>query len=49
MTKVIVNTPGGTAGKNSKTYKISLPSKWINEMGIAETRDVEIKFDGKVL
>ena len=47
--KIIVNTPGGTASKNSKTYKISLPSAWINEMGISETRDVEMSFDGKAI
>lgn len=45
--KIIVNTPGGTASKNAKTYKISLPSAWVNEMGISETRDVEMRFDGK--
>lgn len=44
--KIIVNTPGGTAAKSSKTYKISLPSAWVNKMGISQTRDVEMMFDG---
>jgi len=44
--RIIVNAPGGTAAKSSKTYKISLPSSWINELGISQTRDVEMSFDG---
>ena len=33
-TKLIVGTAGGTAGKGSKTYKISIPSKWVNELDL---------------
>lgn len=44
---VIIQSPGGTATKNSNTYKLSLPSSWVKEMGISrEDRQVEIRFDG---
>lgn len=45
--KVIVSSAGGTAGKTSKTYKISLPSSWLTEMGInPNEKDVLLSFDG---
>ena len=44
---VIIQAPGGTASKNSSTYKVSLPSAWIKEMGITESdRQIELSFDG---
>lgn len=47
IANVIIQSPGGTAAKNSNTYKLSLPSSWIKEMGISEeNRQVEIRFDG---
>lgn len=46
--KIIVGAAGGTAHKGSKTYKISLPSAWINELGLDENnRDIELVFDGE--
>lgn len=46
--RLIINKPGGTAGKNSLTYKISLPSKWITQMGFSlEDRSAVISFDGE--
>lgn len=45
--KVIVSTAGGTAASGSKTYKVSIPSLWIKEMGIDENkRNIELMFDG---
>lgn len=45
--KIIVSSAGGTAAAGSKTYKISIPSLWIKEMGLDENkRNVEIMFDG---
>lgn len=44
--KIIIGTSGGTASKNSKTYKISLPSSWVNEMMANGNREVELSFDG---
>jgi len=46
IVKVIVGKAGGTAGKDSKTYKVSLPSKWVAELGLADTK-MEISFDGE--
>ena len=46
--KIIVGAAGGTAGKNAKTYKVSLPSAWLSEMGIGEDdREVCLSFDGR--
>ena len=46
--KIIVNTPGGTASKGSTTYKISLPTSWIEQLGIdSADRNVELAFDGE--
>lgn len=45
ISKVITSFAGGTAGKGSKTYKVSLPSKWINEMGTSEQK-IDLCFDG---
>ena len=46
IAKLIVGKAGGTAGKDSKTYKVSLPSKWIAELGLTDTK-MEISFDGE--
>ncbi len=46
ISKVIVGTVGGNAGKTSKNYKISLPSKWVNEMNLCEAK-VNMYFDGE--
>ncbi len=47
IVNVIIQAPGGTAAKNANTYKLSLPSSWIKEMGISEDdRQVEMQFDG---
>ncbi len=46
IANLIVGKAGGTAGKDSKTYKVSLPSKWIAELGLADS-EIEIAFDGE--
>ena len=46
IANLIVGKAGGTAGKDSKTYKVSLPSKWIAELGLADS-EMEIAFDGE--
>lgn len=46
--KVIVGAAGGSAGKGSKTYKISLPTSWVEAMKLnMEQREVELSFDGE--
>lgn len=48
--KVIIHASGGTAGKGANTYKLTLPSVWIKEMGISEfEREVELSFDGSTI
>ena len=46
IAKLIVGKAGGTAGKDSKTYKVSLPSKWVAELGRTATK-MEMTFDGE--
>lgn len=47
---VIIQAPGGTASKNCSTYKVSLPSAWIKEMGITDgDRQIELTFDGTAI
>ena len=46
IANLIIGKAGGTAGKDSKTYKVSLPSKWVSELGLAESK-MEIAFDGE--
>lgn len=46
--RISIGKSGGNAGKDSKTYKISLPTSWVCEMGITEDdRNVELTFDGE--
>ncbi len=48
--KIIVSAAGGTAGKNAVTYKVSLPTVWLNELGInADNRELELSFDGTAI
>ena len=48
--KVTASKAGGTAWSGSKTYKISLPSAWINRMGLAENGGrVILSFDGETI
>ena len=46
IAKLIIGKAGGTAGKDSKTYKVSIPSKWVAELGLADSK-MEIAFDGE--
>lgn len=46
IAKLIVGKAGGTASKDSKTYKVSLPSKWVAELGLTDSK-MEIAFDGE--
>ena len=47
---IIIHSPGGTAAKSSSTYKLSLPSAWMNAMGITEeSRQAVLSFDGTAI
>lgn len=49
--KISFNKSGGTAGKNGVTTRVTLPIKWIRELGITEeNRDVKVKIiDNKII
>ena len=48
IAKVNISSAGGTAAKGSKTCKVTLPTSWVNSLGIGgERREVELAFDGK--
>jgi hypothetical protein len=45
---LIIGTSGGTAGKGSKTYKLSIPSSWVRQLALTEdNRSVRLIFDGE--
>ena len=45
--KVCIQSAGGTASKGAKTYKMALPTSWLNKMGVTEeNRELELSFDG---
>lgn len=48
---IIIQKAGGTAGKNSKNYRISLPADMVRELGVTEEdRSVTLTCeDGKVI
>lgn len=48
---IIIGKAGGTAGKNSVNYKISLPAEMVKEMGITpDDKSVLVSFEnGKII
>ena len=48
IAKVNICAAGGTASKGARTCKITLPTSWVDELGInMESRELVIAFDGK--
>ena len=46
-TKLIVNKSGGTSSKGGKTYRITIPNTWVEQLGLSENRrDITVAFDG---
>lgn len=46
--RLMINKAGGTAGKNSVNYRVSLPAPWVKAMGLNENdRELVLEFDGK--
>ena len=46
--RLMINKAGGTAGKDSVNYRVSLPAPWIKDMGLNENdRELELEFDGE--
>lgn len=47
LVKLSAGHSGGTASAKSRNYKISLPTTWVEQLGVNEKkRDLEISFDG---
>ena len=45
--KLIINKSGGTASEKSKTYRVTIPNSWVEQLGISEdNRAIELSFDG---
>ena len=45
--KLIINKEGGSASSNSKTYRVTLPNSWIDELEMgSDNRDLVLSFDG---
>lgn len=45
--KINISAAGGTAGKGCKTCKLTLPTAWVEALGLdPERRNVELAFDG---
>ena len=48
LAKINISAAGGTAAKGAKTCKVTLPTAWVDTMGLnPQQRDVELSFDGK--
>ena len=46
--KLIIGMAGGTASASAKTYKISLPSSWVERLAVTEEdRELTLSFDGE--
>ena len=44
----MINKAGGTAGKDSVNYRVSLPAPWVKSMGLNENdRELKLEFDGE--
>lgn len=48
---IMFNKAGGTAGKNSFTYKVNLPADMIRKLGVTpEDRSVSVEYkNGKII
>lgn len=45
-TKLIVNKSGGTSSKGGKTYRVTIPNTWVEQLGLSEKkRDITVAFD----
>lgn len=47
MAKINISAAGGTAAKGAKTCKVTLPTAWMDALGIdSQNREIELSFDG---
>lgn len=45
---IVISKSGGSARGKSLNYRISLPTPWVQQIGVTEEdKEVQISFDGK--
>ncbi len=50
LAKINFSAAGGTASKGAQTCKVTLPTAWVEALGLKqESRDVELSFDGNTI
>lgn len=50
IAKINISSAGGTASSGSKTCKVTLPTSWVEAMGIdGGRRELELTFDGQTI
>ena len=50
IAKMNISSAGGTAARGSKTCKVTLPTSWVEAMGIeGDRRELELAFDGTAI
>lgn len=48
--KIQISKAGGTAAESSKSYKMSIPSKWAKQLQLdSEHRELAVSFDGSTI
>ena len=48
--KIQISKAGGTAAEGSKSYKMSIPSKWAKQLQLdSEHRELAVSFDGSTI
>ena len=48
IAKVNISSAGGTAAQGARTFKVTLPTSWMDALDIsADKRELELSFDGK--
>ena len=48
IAKVNISPAGGTAGKNARTCKVTLPTSWVDALGVGDKdREVVLAYDGE--
>lgn len=47
---VLISKVGGNASKDSKKYRVGIPTIWAKQMGLSEdNRDLVLSFDGECI
>ncbi len=47
IAKVNISHAGGTASKEARTAKLTIPTKWLDSLSLDDSREVELSFDGE--